>query len=333
MKSIVSSLSDALDAVGAVLRRDPLPGRWTRADVIGKHGRADASIYAFKDGHGGMVWNWKTGERVLWFIDAGRKMSRDERERYRLEAHAAMRRAKLESEASQMQVARLAVKIMGAAAPAPASFPYLRRKHVEPVAPLGCMDADAVNAIIRAHSPDADWTQRLKQPATGALMQGCVLLVPIFDAVQPASLINVEFISDDGAKTVLAGGRCAGGCWRPEGLDEKVLRAGAVGVAEGIATALTLVRTEGLPIVAARYCANLKACATALRSRFPGAEIVVFGDGDPAGAPRAQEAALAVDAATSIPEFTDADAERFREMTGGSKPTDWNDYMILKGVI
>lgn len=334
MRNICSSLADALDAAGAALRREPLPGRWTRADVADdSHGRADASIYAFADGRGGLVWNWKTGERATWFIDADRKMSRDERERYREEARAAMRSARAEREASHLQTARLAAEIVAAASPAPGSFPYLRRKRVAPLAPLGCMDAEAVNAVIQAHNPGAAWTQRLKKPATGEPMQGSVLLVPIFDAERPASLINVEFISQAGAKTVLAGGRCAGGCWRPEGLDEEVRRAGAVGVAEGIATALTLAHTECLPVVAARYCANLKACAAAMRSRFPGAELFVFGDSDPAGAQCAREAALAADAATSIPEFTDADLELFAQMTGGSKPTDWNDYMILKGVI
>ena len=106
----------------------------------------------------------------------------------------------------------------------------------------------------------------------------------------------------------------------------------AIGIAEGVATALSVSQQMSLPVVAAMDCGNLMDVAISIQKRFPYAKIQVFGDvGN--GEEEARDAAQAVCGTCSFPEFDDDVIERFYCLTGSYNPTDFNDYFMAVGEI
>ena len=116
----------------------------------------------------------------------------------------------------------------------------------------------------------------------------------------------------------------------------EALRKGAplperIGVAEGLATALSVSQVKGFPVAAARSCGNLKAAAQALKLQFFGVRLIVLGDKGN-GEEKAREVAQYARTAVAVPSFSDQQRARFRQITGSnSAPTDFNDYYIATG--
>ena len=137
-----------------------------------------------------------------------------------------------------------------------------------------------------------------KQVAPGPCRLTCNgrLVVPVYDADRD-DLISLQFISGDGGKRFLAGGRTGGGHCRLG-----LLRGAAtIIICEGYATGATLHAATGDPVVIAFTCGNLLAVGKALRARYANARIVFAADNDEAttgnpGVSKAMEAAFEIGA-------------------------------------
>lgn len=136
-------------------------------------------------------------------------------------------------------------------------------------------------------------------------------------------LINLQFIGEDGTKRFLTGGEVRGGfCLLGEPAETLI-------ICEGWATGCSIREAAGRAVVVAFNAGNLEPVAPALREKYPDARLILaadndqFTEGNP-GITKATAAARAVSALLAIPDFTGCDPS--------SKPTDFNDLHLLKGV-
>ena len=339
----LGSFDAACRAAQVTFKREPAPGRWVRGDANDGNRRRpyDASTLLFPDKPGGIVWNFHAGLRVIWFADAdGRKLTARELQDLRSAAEKAIRRYEAHRRCVYDTTAQFAARILDMAHPANA-HPYLLRKRVSSVPGLWEIDASTLraeylrnysNGIYEREKPPSLWDKKAKRP-----FEGRVLIVPLYDGKDFSRVRSLEFISETGAKLALADGAAGGSFWMPEELRKHDAPPEEIGIAEGLATALSLSQVQCIPVVSARSCGNLKAAALSLLAQFPYARLYVFGDvgkpGDenPQGEIKAREAARLSGAEALFPVFTPDLVERFKALTGSEAPTDWNDFYLSKG--
>ena len=214
----------------------------------------------------------------------GKRMSDTEREAFALLIEAAKIKAQAERRAEHEARAIEARAEWDAAAQADPAQPYLLKKAVKP--------------------------HNLRQ-------RGGLLIVPLFDAF--GLLWNVQRIHADGGKRFKPGR--AGGLFSPIGdftNPTKIL------ICEGWATGATLHEETGHPVLCAMNAGNLLPVATAARSAWAGAELVIaadndrFTEGNP-GATYGAAAAKATGAKLIVPEFPE-----------GVAGSDFNDLAMLR---
>lgn len=328
---VFSTPQEACAAVGAVYEDCLIAGKFAYlADAAKGRRNRDCRGYLFPDLTGGLIFNYRLGVCAMWSVANVRKMSAIERFRLFERARLSEAQADEERRKEEERAATVAKRVMKEATPATeCGHPYLKRKHVIPVAPLGVLDADRINEIDRSLRPDAPF--RLWNPKRREPMRGPVLCVPYF--LYGKTLSSVEFISEDGGKCSLKGGRMSGAYWAPEGLADEVRARGRVAVAEGLATALSVSQAAEIPCVSARSCSGLMSTAESLRRRFRKAERFVCSDvGN--GEKQAAEAARATGSKIAKPAFEERLIERFRALTGSNDaPTDFNDFYLARGDI
>ena len=117
---------------------------------------------------------------------------------------------------------------------------------------------------------------------------------------------SLQFISEDGQKQFLPGGKKSGNAYTIGELDEQK----PILLAEGFATGKTLNDVSHLPAVVCFDANNLENVARQIRELMPSAELFICADNDHAkennvGVEKAQQAAKAVGAKVIIPQFTD----------------------------
>jgi len=117
---------------------------------------------------------------------------------------------------------------------------------------------------------------------------------------------SLQFISADGQKQFLSGGKKSGNAYTIGELDEQK----PILLAEGFATGKTLNDVSHLPAVVCFDANNLENVAKQIRELMPSAELFICADNDHAkknnvGVQKAQKAAKAVGAKVIIPKFTD----------------------------
>ena len=146
------------------------------------------------------------------------------------------------------------------------------------------------------------------------------LVLPLRDA--SGGLHSLQFISADGSKRFLTGGRISGCMFilgdRPEG---------ALVICEGYATGASNQEATGFAVVCTMSAGNVLAVAACLHEKYPGRDIVIAADNDQftAGNPgitKATEAAIMICAKLAAPQFSDVTA----------KPTDFNDLHQMAGL-
>lgn len=135
---------------------------------------------------------------------------------------------------------------------------------------------------------------------------------------------SAQFISDDGAKRFFYQGRVAGCFHQVSKVDH-----GPIIVCEGYATGASLHMATGWSVFAAMNCGNLLPVCRSIRELYPERTIVVASDNDQftednPGETKAREAAKAVSASVSVPEFGDEAL--------ANKPTDFNDLHQSSGL-
>ena len=332
INEIFSTPQEACAAVGAVYEDRLKAGKYVPLDDEVKHRRnGDCRGYLFPDLTGGLIFSWRLDACALWFVSADvRKLTPIERFRLFERARLSVAQADEERRKEEEAAASVAEAVMKEATPATeCGHRYLEQKHVVPVAPLGVLDADRINEIDRSLRPDDPF--RLWNPKRHEPMRGRVLCVPYY--LRGKELVSVEYISEDGAKCALRGGRMSGAYWAPDGLADEVRARGRVAVAEGLATALSVSQAAEIPCVSARSCSGLMSTAESLRRRFRKAERFVCSDvGN--GEKQAAEAARATGSKIAKPAFEERLIERFRALTGSNDaPTDFNDFYLARGDI
>jgi putative DNA primase/helicase len=217
----------------------------------------------------GAFGSWKTGESHTWREATTRPQTLAERAELeqRIKAMHAAREA--EQVAVHASAADRAAKLWARAHPATNAHPYLQRKHV---------------------------------PAIGIRALRDMLLIPARDV--DGTLHTLQFISADGSKRFLIGGRIAG-CYCAMGkpVDSLLL-------CEGYATAATLFEATGAAVAACFSCGNLLPVARALRGKFPKLRLIVCADNDHQtpgnpGVRHARAAARAVGGFVAVPQFVE----------------------------
>ena len=310
--------SEACDAVQVDAYR--LPSGNGRANVIGKHGRGDAYVKRDADNLGGLVFNHKTKEFAIWREDAGEHVSQEERRRRKREL-AIMKAEEEEHERMRFSFGSETARMLLRAAAPIEHHDYLHKKHVRPTCPMFGIDADEVNAVLKDRGYRNDWGGFHK-----CFLKGFLLLIPIY---RGRALQSVEMIDADGGKYFLKDAVKAGGYWmtrNPAAYQD----ASVIGIGEGVATVMSVDLVKGFPCVAAMDCGNLTSVAKYIRGINPRARLVILSDvGN--GEKQAVDAANACHGGVALPRMTDAVVDRFRAITGGDKPTDWNDYFIATG--
>jgi putative DNA primase/helicase len=229
---------------------------------------------------------WKRSLKENWHNGKG-DLSRAQWETVRRqwrEAEAARERAEAEHHAKAQDVAAWIIR---RAAPADVAHPYLVAKAVKPAGDL--------REYRRA------------------------LALPLRDTGD--TLHSLQFISPDGTKRFLTGGRISGAFFTVADKPD-----GPLVICEGYATGASICEATGVSTVAAMNCGNLPAVAVALRAKWPAREFVLAADNDAwtdgnPGLAKATEAAKAIGARLAVPSFPDT----------ATRPTDFNDLARIEG--
>ena len=233
-------------------------------------GKKDGWYLAYDDARGQVVvfGSWRQGdEKHTWSNGKGRTLTAEDW----AAIEAKKRAAEAAMKARRQQAARTAAAVYAQAATTGTSA-YLTRKGIQP--PLGVRFVKDLAALPLGFAKAFSITG---------------LVVPVVNA--SGALTSVQFIPDsEGLKYFLPGGQMGGGFHVLGTLDQAPI----IAIAEGLATAQSVVEATGWPVVVAFSAGNLVAVASILRSRHPQAALVLAGDDDPVGRAKATEAAEGV---------------------------------------
>ena len=155
--------------------------------------------------------------------------------------------------------------------------------------------------VVKTHQ----YLERKRIESHGARLYGRNLVVPLRVG---NDLHSLQFISPNGEKRFLMGGRTSGCYLSLHGV-------GPLCIVEGFATGASVSEAMGYPVAVAFSALNLQHVARELRGRVEG-EILICADNDDVGRREAQEAALAVGAAVAKP----------------PEGMDFNDLAVAKGL-
>jgi putative DNA primase/helicase len=266
------TIQDAIAAAGLQphkpldLRSD---GRLVRFRLAGDKSGSRNGWAVLHDGPApfGAFGSWKTGESHTWRAASAKPPTPAERAEIQQRTQAMRQAHAQEREAVQAEARVKAQRLWSRAKPATNAHPYLKRKGVH---------------------------------AYGIRQLRDMLLIPARDA--NGTIHTVQFISADGTKRFLTGGRKAG-CYFAIG---RVLN--SLLLAEGLATGSTLHQATGAAVAVCFDCGNLLAVARALRDKFPRLRLVICADNDAhspgnPGLTKAREAAKAVGGYLAVPKF------------------------------
>ena len=211
--------------------------------------------------------SWKTGESHTWREASSKPLTAAERAEIQRSTQVMRQAHALERDRVQAEARVKAQKLWERAKPTTNVHPYLERKRIN---------------------------------AYGLRQLRDMLLVPARDV--NGTLHTLQFISADGSKRFLTGGRIAG-CYFSIGRPIDSLL-----VAEGLATASTLYQATGRAVAVCFSCGNMAAVARALRLKFPSLKLILCADNDVntpgnPGVTKAREAAQAVGGYLAIPKF------------------------------
>ena len=267
----------------------PDHGQNRRLNVSGDpRGVGDANIYVFPDGSGGCVTNFKSDQKAYWYTTGGPPV-----------------RTPIRRNKSDANHAPLLRKLWREAEPV-VSHPYLEKKCVKPnkwIRQVACKQVQRV----------FDWAPwGLCDP---------LLCIPLSDG---AGLVSMQFIDIRGQKRFLKGYSTTGAYWSTS----KRCSNGPLGIAEGVATAISVATVNDFTVVAAMSSGNLLAVAKKMRDRFPDKQIYLLSDAGK-GESEAQNAAYAIGASIAVPPFTPKMLQSFPE----GKPTDFNDFYRILGIL
>src|SRR5687768_13288959 len=324
----------ALADAGLILDGPPImDGKLHRVPAAGdKRGEKSGAYAGHLEGKmpGGFIQNFKTGEVVKWKAEgiATPQLSPAERAKYAIEAAQARKERDAAISAEHEATATAARQLWNESWIAKSTNPYCVAKNI--IDPIGLRTVPHnVTPIcesmgIRIVKTPFEAKQAREADPSARVFKAGDLLVPGRDAdgkLWTLQSINPYF------KSLMKGGK-KHGMFAVAGTDDpkRTLRASEpVIIAEGFATASTVSRLLGQPVVVAFDSGNLDAVAGEFRKRFPDRSILIAADNDHAaqinvGLNKAHEAAAKHNCGIMTPPFEK-----------GDKGTDWNDYAAKNG--
>lgn len=209
MTDLHDAMLAACDSVQITPPRQIRAGAWVQCAVIGKRpSNKSGRVLVFEDQQGGIAWNWATGMQQRFSVN-GRSMSRHEPKR-----NPAKDRQR---EQERIEIARICDRLVKSATPAPHS--YLISK--------GFPDELAL-VLDHVDLPDTVLGNRLRR----ALPESDEPLMIVPGRIAK-SVTTVQFITSEGAKKNILGGKMGGAYHR-------IATGAETWVCEGIATALSV---------------------------------------------------------------------------------------------
>lgn len=235
----------------------------------------------------GVFGDWRTGVNQKWRADIGRPLTSAEEDEYRIKV-AAMQCQREADKTQRRKEARERANLIWAKALPCIEHPYLAAKFIK---------------------------------ANGARLFKDRLVIPLW---AEGVVHSLQFISADGDKRFLTGGRVRG-CHFIIG---NPTYAEALCIAEGFATGASIHEATGYPVAIAINSANLESVAKATRAEYPDLRLIICADDDSAtpsnpGLTAATEAARALGGVVAKPDF------------GPDRPdgaTDFNDMTAHCGI-
>ena len=259
-----------------------------RIPTIDKPRQKDGAYRAYSDAPRS-VWfqNFRTGQSETWTEKSKRELSPEERSAIARRLVETRKQREAELNQQHAKAAETARTIYAAAIKCE-DHPYLARKGVQTTTALKIY------------------------PQSGAL------IVPAYNDKKEIS--TLQFISDDGSKKFLPGGR-KGGCFFPIGFK---IEGGPLLICEGLATGLSLHECTGYAVLVAFDAGNIQPAAVTARQWFPGRDIVIAADNDcetdgNPGISKATAAAEAIKGRIVVPPVN-------------GKAADWNDVHKAQGI-
>jgi putative DNA primase/helicase len=267
MNNIIESFKNAMRDVGI-----------TPPDVV----IADGNLHRFKiDGKlngwyrlhadgvaAGAFGDWKQHINERWKMDgAFKKLTDAEKQDFAIERHRQKLIRQAEEKARHETACQKAAYIWYGSEPA-INHPYLSRKNVKPHG-LRCYKG--------------------------------ALVVPLHD--ETGLLVSLQFISDDGTKRMMKGGKAQGSCcFIGDAID--LTRNNTILICEGWATGASLFEATGHFTIVAFSAGNLTAVALHTRKHHQANEIIICGDNDASGVGQiaARAAALAINGKYILPD-------------------------------
>ena len=237
----------------------------------GKSGRTDGSYLLHLDGiAAGGFQNFRDGLGWQdWRAETSIELSAAERAEWRRRMDAARLAKEADERTRHAEAARRAARLWNLAKPATDENSYLQRKGVN---------------------------------AYGIRLLRCQLVIPVRDS--DGALWTLQFISEEGDKRFLTGGRKRGYYFAIGPVRE------AICICEGYATAASIFEATGHATAVAFDAGNLEPVARALRTKFPDLTIIICADNDNEtpgnpGLSRAEAAARAVHGRVAVPCFSE----------------------------
>ena len=285
-QSIEQAAQEACIEVNAEYKPVPSDGVFHTLDIINDpRGKNDCRLKIFSDRQGGIVWNHKTGEQKLFFINTKTGVSISDEERAKIKAEQQRRQAELI--ANQGRAALNAQSLWARAKPAPPDHPYLVKKGVKPhhTRQIDCWEKFVLD----------DASQWKKLTIKNALLiplfnaEGVIRNIQaIFPTIPPELSRNKDFLP----KAELSG------LFSWVGVQTET-----VCIVEGVATGFTVHEETGWRVYIAFTANNLLSVAKTIRNNLPEAKIIVCADNDRSGVglEKANQAAQAVNGLVTMP--------------------------------
>ena len=303
-RKLFDSAQQACDAIGAVLDRPlPAPGGHIRLKHFDSHtNNRSICLNVNADGKGGSVFSFRTNEIFFW----SSRNKFDQSKKVFKKPHNKNIEKNDESNAAL-------IKKLLAVARRIKNHPYLQRKHLMrfdeyPLYEINRKDIEKVYTEISfKYFPGNRF-----------------ILVPLQDIngnFQTAQLIN-----EGGEKRFLKGS-----IKNYFFITQKIQTSKIIGIAEGVATALSVTQVKKFPVVAAMSCNQFKRIVPLIKKTFPDASLIVLADKGN-GEQEAKKVALENGVRFAVPDFSEISEKRIAQFFDlAEQPNDFNDYFILEG--
>ena len=271
-----------------------------RLKVAGDKGEQKSGWYILFD-HGdfyiGEFGDWRTGLHEKWTSKDFKSFTEAERKTFNEEMNLAKKAREAAESILHDEIQAKALKIWNSARNATTKNAYVQRKGINP---LGCKQFGNTDTLI----------------------------IPVCDSETEAGgpeIVSLQFISPEGTKKFLTGGKKKGCYYAIGNPDSKFIV-----ICEGFATGASIAQATNYLVLIAFDAGNLLPVAQRISSKASSqTRIIIASDNDVwgdanIGVQKATEASSAINAYLVTPDFTHLDLSQ--------KPTDFNDLHQLAGL-